>query len=65
LDPLCAENAPSASGVRTGDLCRLVGQEKDAFKRNVRKHQKLALTESSETGCRLSLPGQTLLNKLR
>jgi hypothetical protein len=48
-------------GVRAGDLCRLVGQEKEAFKLNVRKLKNLGLTESLETGYRLSPRGEALL----
>jgi hypothetical protein len=44
-------------GVRAGDLCRLLGQEKLRFKLNVRKLKALGLTESLETGYRLSPRG--------
>jgi hypothetical protein len=48
-------------GVRAGDLCALVGQEKDRFKPNVRKLKNLGLTESLETGYRLSPRGVAFL----
>lgn len=51
--------------VRAGDLCGLVGQEKDRFKLNVRKLKNLGLTESLGTGYRLSPRGLTLLGLLR
>ena len=44
-------------GVRAGDLCRLLGQEKMPFKVNVRKLKALGLTESLEVGYRLSPRG--------
>ena len=44
-------------GVRAGDLCRLIGQEKMPFKVNVRKLKALGLTESLEVGYRLSPRG--------
>ena len=47
----------SHPGVRAGDLCRLVGENKEEFKLNVRKLKKLGLTESLETGYRLSPRG--------
>jgi hypothetical protein len=51
--------------VRAGDLCRLVDQDKEQFKTNVRKLKNLGLTESLETGYRLSMRGKALLNALR
>lgn len=48
-------------GVRAGDLCHQLGQEKEAFKMNVRKLKALGLTESLETGYRLSPRGEALL----
>jgi hypothetical protein len=51
-------------GIRAGDLCDLVGQEKAAFKANVRKLKNLGLTESLGTGYRLSLRGTELLKRL-
>ncbi len=48
-------------GVRAGDLCVLVGQEKERFKVNVRKLKNLGLTESLGTGYRLSPRGKSLL----
>lgn len=52
-------------GVRAGDLCGLVGQEKERFKLNVRKLKNLGLTESLGTGYRLSPRGEALLDFLR
>ena len=49
-------------GVRAGDLCRLVDQEKQQFKLNVRKLKNLGLTESLGTGYRLSPRGAALLD---
>lgn len=54
----------SHPGVRAGDLCSLVGQGKDRFKLNVRKLKNLGLTESLETGYRLSPRGEALLSSL-
>lgn len=51
--------------VRAGDLCAMVGQEKMAFKMNVRKLKALGLTESLEVGYRLSPRGRDLLRRLR
>src|SRR5262245_27009136 len=51
--------------VRAGDLCGKVGQDRDSFKLNVRKLKGLGLTESLETGYRLSPRGEALLDKLR
>lgn len=48
-------------GVRAGDLCGLLGQEKKPFKINVRKLKRLGLTESLKTGYRLSIRGNSLL----
>jgi len=50
--------------VRAADLCRLLGQEKEPFKLNVRKLKKLGLTESLETGYRLSARGSAVLRWL-
>lgn len=50
-------------GVRAGDLCDLVGQEKVRFKLNVRKLKGLGLTESLGTGYRLSPRGKALLGR--
>lgn len=50
-------------GVRAGDLCDLVGQEKQRFKLNVRKLKGLGLTESLGTGYRLSPRGKALLDR--
>ncbi len=52
-------------GIRAGDLCQLAGQEKDAFKINVRKLKNLGLTESLDVGYRLSPRGVALLGILR
>lgn len=49
------------SGVRAGDLCGLIDQEKQQFKGNVRKLKNLGLTESLATGYRLSPRGLALL----
>ncbi|HEX7708574.1 MAG TPA: hypothetical protein VF701_19085 [Thermoanaerobaculia bacterium] len=54
----------SHSGVRAGDLCHLVGQEKEQFKLNVRKLKNLGLVESLQTGYRLSPRGEALLKAL-
>ena len=37
-------------GIRAGDLCAMVGQEKMPFKLNVRKLKALGLTDSLEVG---------------
>lgn len=50
-------------GVRAGDLCRLVDQEKAQFKLNVRKLKSLGLTESLGTGYRLSARGKALIRE--
>jgi hypothetical protein len=55
----------SHSGVRAGELCCLVGQEKERFKLNVRKLKNLGLTESLGTGYRLSPRGEALLGFLQ
>jgi hypothetical protein len=52
-------------GVRAGDLCRELGQEKDVFKDNVRKLKALGLTESLTVGYRISPRGDALLGKRR
>jgi hypothetical protein len=51
--------------LRAGDLCVMLGQDKQAFKLNVRKLKNLGLTESLEVGYRLSPRGAALLDKLR
>lgn len=51
-------------GLRAGDLSGLVGQDKDAFKINVRKLKGLGLTESLGTGYRLSPRGEAVLTAL-
>lgn len=43
--------------VRAGDLCRVVGEEKLAFKEKVRRLKALGLTESLDVGYRLSPRG--------
>jgi hypothetical protein len=48
-------------GLRAADLCRLAGQERLAFKVNVRKLKTLGLTESLEIGYRLSPRGTALM----
>lgn len=52
-------------GVRAGELCELVGLEKETFKLNVRKLKNLGLTESLGTGYRLSPRGQRVLEALQ
>ncbi len=52
------------AGVRAGDLATRVGQEKEKFKLNVRKLKNLGLTESLETGYRLSPRGRSVLDAL-
>jgi hypothetical protein len=52
-------------GMRAGDLCRLVDQEKAPFKLRVRKLKALGLTESLETGYRLSPRGAAVLRAIR
>lgn len=59
------EALSSHPGVRAGDVCCLLGQEKERFKLNVRKLKNLGLTESLGTGYRLSPRGETLLRFLR
>jgi hypothetical protein len=51
-------------GVRAGDLCALIGQEKMHFKGNVRKLKSMGLTESLEIGYRLSPRGSAFLRDL-
>lgn len=51
-------------GVRAGDLCGLVGQDKEVFKVNVRKLKGLGLTESLGTGYRLSPRGEAVWTAL-
>jgi hypothetical protein len=50
----------SSPGVRAEDLARSVGREKMPFKLDVRKLKELGLTESLETGYRLSPRGQAV-----
>jgi hypothetical protein len=50
--------------VRAGDICKLVGQDRAAFKPNVRKLKALGLTISLEVGYRLSPRGEELLRRL-
>ena len=50
--------------VRAGDLAPTRGQEKLAFKRDVRKLKELGLTESLEIGYRLSARGRAVLERL-
>ena len=52
-------------GVRAGDLATRVGQEKEKFKRDVRKLKNLGLTESLETGYRLSPRGRRVLDAVK
>ncbi len=51
-------------GVRAADLCLLVGEDKLPFKANVRKLKAMGLTESLETGYRLSPRGDAFLRDL-
>ena len=51
-------------GVRALDLARMAGQEKLPFKVNVRKLKRLGLTQSLETGYRLSHRGSDLLKHM-
>jgi hypothetical protein len=55
----------SHPAVRAGDLCRLLDQEKEPFKINVRKLKNLGLTESLEIGYRLSPRGTAIRRALR
>jgi hypothetical protein len=50
---------------RAADLCTRAGMDKEAFKVNVRKLKHLGLTESRETGYRLSPRGRALLDHLQ
>jgi hypothetical protein len=50
--------------VRAADLAPTRGQEKLAFKRDVRKLKEVGLTESLEIGYRLSARGRTVLSHL-
>lgn len=59
------ETLAARPGVRAGDLCGLVGQEKTAFKANVRKLKGLGLTVSLDIGYRLSPRGEAVLDALR
>jgi hypothetical protein len=52
-------------GVVSSTLARHAGQERPAFKLNVRKLKELGLTESLDTGYRLSPLGVALLRELR
>jgi hypothetical protein len=49
-------------GVRAADLCRVVGQERDRFKPNVRRLKNLGLTISLDVGYRLSPRGEAYLD---
>jgi hypothetical protein len=51
-------------GVRAGDLAPRVGRETADFKLHVRKLKALGLTESLETGYRLSPRGRAMLGRL-
>jgi hypothetical protein len=50
--------------VRAGDLAPALGQDTQPFKRDVRKLKELGLTESLETGYRLSPRGRAVLGRL-
>jgi hypothetical protein len=54
-----------SEGVRAGDLAPQLGQEKEAFKLNVRKLKNLGLTESLGTGYRISPRGEAVLGRRR
>jgi hypothetical protein len=54
----------SRPGVRAGDLCRVLGQEKMPFKLNVHKLKNLGLTQSLEIGYRLSPRGVAFLKTI-
>jgi hypothetical protein len=58
------EAVRSNPGVRAGDLCERVGQQKEQFKLNVRKLKNLGLTVSLGTGYRLSPRGAALFDYL-
>jgi hypothetical protein len=49
--------------VRAGDLCEMLGMQKEPFKINVRKLKNLGLTESLGTGYRLSARGEAVLDR--
>ncbi|HEX6310072.1 MAG TPA: hypothetical protein VF152_00430 [Acidimicrobiia bacterium] len=51
-------------GTRAADLAAHLGREKQAFKLDVRKLKELGLTESLETGYRLSPRGRAVLRRL-
>jgi hypothetical protein len=55
----------SNPSVPARELCELLGQEREPFKRDVRKLKTLGLTESLETGYRLSVRGESLLRHIR
>ncbi len=48
--------------VRAVELARMLGQERDPFKTNVRKLKRLGLTESLEIGYRISPRGREFLD---
>ena len=50
-------------GIRAADLCVLLSQSKEQFKLNVRKLKALGLTESLETGYRLSTRGTAFMQQ--
>ena len=58
------EAIQSHPGVRAGDVCCFVDQERDRFKLNVRKLKSLGLTESLGTGYRVSPRGKAMLGFL-
>ena len=55
----------SHPGVRAGSLCVVLGQEKEAFKLNIRKLKGLGLTESLDIGYRRSPRGAHVLRGVR
>ena len=50
--------------IRAADLAAGLGRERVPFKRDVRKLKELGLTESLESGYRLSPRGRALLGRL-
>ncbi|GAA3107661.1 hypothetical protein ACFQ0X_07165 [Streptomyces rectiviolaceus] len=52
-------------GVRAAELADHVGRETQPFKADVRKLKERGLTESLETGYRLSPRGRLVLGRLR
>ena len=57
----CSDLIAEYPSVRAADLARRIGRDTLPFKRDVRKLKELGLTESLETGYRLSPRGQAYL----